>query len=232
LSIRSDWTRIRAGMSRSTVVSAAPLAFIVLVGALLSYRSHAILRLDRDMVIHTYQVLGAAREVMQATGEAETGERGFIITGDPGFLVPYEKARNQAIPAALADLTRLLVRNAAQRKRFARLRELIWEKFDEIQTTIQVRRDQGFEAARTLVTDQERRRAMDHIRAVVSDMDNEEEKLLEQRSRNVAVSEERILWVAAFTATLSIATRIFIAIWLRKSNDRLVLSSRCLQGLP
>src|SRR5205085_12067654 len=119
------WTRIRAGISRSTVVSTAPLVFIVLIGSFLSYRLHSILRQDRDMVIHTYQVLGAAREAMHATCEAETGERGFIITGDPAFLAPYEKAQKQTIPAALADLTWLLIRNAAQRKRFARLHELI-----------------------------------------------------------------------------------------------------------
>lgn len=210
--IRLNWSRIRAGMSRSTVTSAAPLALIVLVGAFLSYRSHAILSQDRDMVIHTYQVLGAAREAMQAASDAETGERGFIITGDPSFLVPYYKAQKQTVPASLADLDRLLIRNAAQQKRLAQLRSLIEKKFDEIRTTIETRRDQSFEAARALVTYQASNRVMDEIRALVSEMDSEEEKLLKQRSLRVSVSEKRILWMAAFTAALSIATRIFIAI--------------------
>ena len=112
-------------MSRSTAVSAAPLAVIVVVGAILSYRSHAILRQDRDMVVHTYQVIGSVRDALLATEEAETGERGFVITGDSGFLESYDKARNQGIPASLADLGRLLIRNRGQQERLARLRLLI-----------------------------------------------------------------------------------------------------------
>jgi methyl-accepting chemotaxis protein len=209
---------MRAGMSRSSVASTVPLALIVLVGALLSYRSHAILRKDHDMVIHTYQVLGAAREAMQAAGDAETGERGFVITGDPSFLSPYSKAKKRMIPATIADLDRLLVRNRRQQDRLARLRQLIEEEFVEIQTTIDVRRDQGFDAARALVTEQQGKRHMDEIRALVSEMDNEEQKLLKQRSQSVAVSEERILWVAAFTAALSLTTRILIGIKAAKAK--------------
>ena len=206
-------------MSRSTVASSAPLALIVLAGAFLSYRSHEILRQDRDMVIHTYQVLGAAREAMQAAGDAETGERGYVITGDPAFLLPYTKAKKQMLPAAMADLDRLLMKNGAQRKRLARLRQLIEEEFDEIKTTIEARRDRNFEAARALVTAHQRKRATDEIRAIVSEMDNEEQKLLQQRFLNVRISERRTLWIAALTAALSVTTRILIAIKASKAAD-------------
>jgi CHASE3 domain sensor protein len=212
LPIGLNWSGLTAAMSRSTLASTAPLAMILLVGAFLSYRSHAILRQDRDMVVHTYQVLGAARAAMQAAGDAETAERGFVITGDPSILVPYIKAKKQSIPATMADLDRLLIQNGAQQKRLARLRRLIDEEFDDIQTTVEARRDQNFEAARVLVTAEQRKRTVDEIRALVSEMDNEEQKLLKQRSRNAAASEERILWVAALTAALSLTTRILIAI--------------------
>ncbi len=199
-------------MSRSTAVSAVPLAVIVVVGALLSYRSHSILRQDRDMVVHTYQVLGSIRQALLATEEAETGQRGYIITGDPSFLEPYDKARHQALPASLADLGRLLIRNKGQQVRLARLRSLIDQKLNQIQTTINARRDQSFEAARDLIARQDNDGVMNRIRAIASEMDAEEEKLLKQRAGHVAASEARILWLAALTAALSVAARVWIGI--------------------
>lgn len=199
-------------MSRSTAVSAAPLAVIVVVGAILSYRSHAILRQDRDMVVHTYQVIGSVRDALLATEEAETGERGFVITGDPGFLESYEKARHQGIPAALADLGRLLIRNRGQQERLARLRLSIEQKLNQLQTAITIRRERNFDAARAFITSQQSERTMNRIRAIASEMDNEEQKLLKERAGHVATSEARILWLAAITAALSVTARILIAI--------------------
>ena len=162
------------------------------------------------MVVHTYQVLGSVMTALRATEEAETGQRGFIITGDASFLEPYEKARGQGIPAVLADLDRLLIRNRGQRERLARLRPLIQDKLNQIQTTIDVRRERGFEAAGALIADQDR--VMNGIRAIASEMDNEEEKLLKERAGHVAASEARILWLAALTAALSVTARIWIAV--------------------
>ena len=205
-------SRIRDAMSRTTALSAAPLAVIVVIGAILSYRSHAILKQDREMVVHTYQVLGSVMTALRATEEAETGQRGYIITGETSFLEPYEKARNQAIPAALADLDRLLIRNRGQRQRLARLRPLIQDKLNQIRTTIDVRRERGFEPARALVADQDNDRVMNGIRAMASEMDNEEEKLLKERAGHVATSEARIFWLAGLTAVLSVTARIWIAV--------------------
>ena len=165
------------------------------------------------MVVHTYQVIGATRAALLAAEDAETGQRGFIITGDPAFLEPYEKARNQAIPASLADLERLLVRNRGQQKRLGRLRDLIHKQFDEIQTTIYARQNRNFEAARVLIESRMGGKdVMDEIRAVVSQMDSEEQKLLKERAGRVAASEARILWAAAMMAAISMAVRIVMAI--------------------
>ncbi len=199
-------------MSRSTVISAVPLILLVSAGGFLSYRSHLILRQDRDMVVHTYQVLGATREAMLAAEDAETGQRGFIITGDDTFLTPYEKARKQAIPASLADLERLLIRNRGQQKRLAWLHRLIDQKFAEIQTTIDIRRNQNFEAARLAITSRKGKDVMDEIRTVVSQMDYEEQKLLKERSARASGSETRILWIAALMAAISVCVRVIIAI--------------------
>ncbi|MDQ6760810.1 MAG: CHASE3 domain-containing protein, partial [Acidobacteriota bacterium] len=135
-----------------------------------------------------------------------------IITGNPSFLEPYDKARQQALPASLADLGRLLIRNKAQQVRLARLHSLIDEKLNQIQTTINARRDQSFNSARELIASRDNDGVMNQIRAIASEMDAEEEKLLEQRAGHVQASEARILWLAAVTAAFSVAARIWIGI--------------------
>ncbi len=203
--------RLRTGFSRTTLTSSAPLALVVVVGGFLSYRSHAVLRQDRDMVVHTYQVIGAVRQALLITEEAETAQRGFVITGDPSNLSPYEKAQNQLLPADLADLQRLLVRNREQQVRFARLRNLLREKFSDIEAVVSTRRTQSFEAARSLIESQAGRRKTDEIRALVSEMDDVEERLLNERQGHVDASEKRILILGVVTVLISFSIRLFMA---------------------
>src|SRR4051794_2502280 len=209
---------MKGGLSRTTVTSSIPLALVVVVGAVLSFRSHTVLRQDRDMVVHTYQVIGAVRQTLLLTAEAETAQRGFVITGDPAFLVPYDKACNQLLPATLADLNRLLVTNTGQQQRLNRLRNLLQHKFEEVQSTIDIRRTKGFEAAQVLITSESDRREMDAIRSLVSEMDSVEESLLKQRAGHVTASERRILWVGALTAALSVAVRLSVAMRGKRSS--------------
>lgn len=209
---------LRKGMSRTAVISAIPLVIIIAAGGFLSYRSHTILRQDRDMVVHTYQVIGATRAAMLAAVDAQTGQRGFIITGDEAFLAPYEKARTQAVPASLADLQRLLIRNRGQQKRLVWLRRLLDQEFKEIRTTIHLRRNRNFDAARLAVVNRKGKDVTDEIREVVSQMDYEEEKLLKQRAGRAAASETRILLVAVLMAAISMCVRVVIAIRAMKAG--------------
>src|SRR3954451_10956274 len=149
-STRSFIGDIKGGLSRTTLTSSIPLALVVVVGALLSFRSHAVLRQDRDMVVHTYQVIGAVRQALLLTEESESAQNGFVITADPEFLDTYQ-ARKKLLPATLSDLDRLLVRNQDQQKRLTRLRSLLEQKFSQFEAAIQARSTQGFDAAQILI---------------------------------------------------------------------------------
>src|SRR6186713_1746017 len=147
---------IRGGFSRTTVTSNLPLALVVVVGAILSFRSHTVLRQDRDMVVHTYQVIGSVRHALLLTEQSQSAQAGFVITGALESLDRYED-RKKLVPATLSDLDRLLIRNENQQKRLARLRILLDQKFSEFDAAIQVRRAQGFEAAQAQIKVQQSR---------------------------------------------------------------------------
>jgi CHASE3 domain sensor protein len=54
----------------------------MLCGGYLSYRYNILLRENRDLVVHTYQVINAINGLLIRLEDAETGQRGYIITGD------------------------------------------------------------------------------------------------------------------------------------------------------
>ena len=101
--------------------------------------------------------------------DAETGQRGFLLTGEARYLAPYGQALTE-LPHTLDNLSRATaVRRPDQVERLERLRPLIKEKLDELGTTIAVRRSQGPEAALAIVRTDRGRQLMEQIRAGCAD---------------------------------------------------------------
>jgi len=195
------------------ILSAIPLTVVVLIGLMLSYRSHALLQQNTNLVIRTYQVMDATRDLLLAAEDAETGQRGFVITGDDSFLTPYIQASERTIPDRLKTMETMLRDDPSQLGRVGVLRRLLGEKFEELRLTIEQRRLHGFEASRVMVEDQSGKKIMDEIRESVWEIDQAEQALLSQRTRQLKRSQRRILVVGIGTAILSIAMRLLVAVW-------------------
>jgi signal transduction histidine kinase len=99
-------------------------------------------------VTHTHQVIEMNGAVLARVVDAETGERGYIITGDTAFLDPYRGAEQDAI-AHIDDLRRLTADNAAQQARIDTLAGLVSRRFTVLDTRIRTRRERGFERVQT-----------------------------------------------------------------------------------
>jgi CHASE3 domain sensor protein len=178
------------------------------------------LRQNRDLVIHTYQTIGAANDALVAAEDAETGQRGFIIKGNEEFLDPYRTAAGHTIPARLSVLEKLVDDNPIQLNRATRLRELLRRKFEELALSIQARQSKGFDTSRSMVADQSGKRLMDQIRTLTAEMEESERELLAKRTEEVGKSERRITLGAVFTALLSIIVRLAIAVWRQRLLNR------------
>lgn len=129
---------------------------------------------------HTYQVRADLATMLAELTNAETGQRGYVITGDPSYLAPYESALT-AIPRTLNELRQLTADNADQQRRLASIEPLIAAKLAELKQTIDLRRAQGFDAALQVVTRNEGKSAMDQIRAILNEANDVEAGLLEAR---------------------------------------------------
>ena len=205
--------------SKSTGMAAAiPLSIVVVVGALLSLRSHYLLRHDRELVVHSFEVMRAADQVLIGALDAETGQRGFVITGGDDFLKPYQQATRSTIPTALAQLSKLAGDNAQQLSLIRGLQELTDAKLRELNTTVLVRQAQNFAASQALVVEGSGKQRMDGIRSVTQKIKQSEERLLAERLDEVRHDEQRIILIIIVTTLVSTAFRFGIAAWRQRAH--------------
>jgi methyl-accepting chemotaxis protein len=167
------------------------LAILVAIGTV-SYLSIAKLNDTAEWVTHTYQVLEKLEALLSGLKDAETGQRGYIITGEERYLEPFRAAKetiNQKVKA-LRDLTK---DNVNQQRRLDILEPLIdgkEGKFAELQETIDARKDKarGFDAALQIVLTDKGKKVMDDIRKTIDEMMSEENTLLKKRSDEAQAS--------------------------------------------
>jgi methyl-accepting chemotaxis protein len=162
------------------------LAFLLLLGiGAVAYRSITLLTSANQSITHAYKVLEAVAEVLSLLKDAETGQRGYIITGDDTFLEPYQTGVAGA-PAVIKDLRELTSDNPHQQKRIDEAEPLIAAKLAELKLTIDLRRKGNLDETSKVVRGGDGKKLMDNLRGVLSQMDREERDLLKQRVDEVA----------------------------------------------
>ncbi len=162
---------------------ALALTFLIVI-AIVSYQGTLKLSDAAQWRIHTHKVLGALKNVISAMQDAETGQRGYLLTGDESYLEPYSEG-NKRIKQDLIVLRQLTQDNPLQQTILTQLEPLINGidgKFSELQETINIRRMVGFESALEIVRSGKGKEVMDEIRQRVNEMSAEETRLLNLRT--------------------------------------------------
>jgi methyl-accepting chemotaxis protein len=144
------------------------LALLVVLGVL-SYRNSSELIRSAEQRRHSYDVISDLDRVLQELFDAQSGQRGFIITGEEGYLKPYESGIT-ALEATLKDLRELTASDQAQQKRFVALEPLVAERLERLKATIDVRRTEGFKGAVDRVLSGQGEQKMDEIRRAAAGM--------------------------------------------------------------
>jgi methyl-accepting chemotaxis protein len=165
--------RILAGYGAALLVVAA-------VG-IVAYRSTAELIESADSVTYSHKVKEMLSTVLSNLKDAETGQRGFILTGEESYLEPYSTAV-KVLDGNIRDLRELTAENPNEQKEIAPLRDLVAGRLAELAKIIALRRGPGGErtALQELLTDKGKN-LMDEIRRVIGEMDEEEVARLKQR---------------------------------------------------
>ncbi|BAY24618.1 multi-sensor hybrid histidine kinase [Calothrix sp. NIES-2100] len=168
----------------------------------ISYRTTNDLITTSYLENHTYQVLGLLQDLNSKLQQAETGQRGYIITGEKRYLDPYHAAI-ESLDQPLKKLRTLTNDNPQQQGQLDVLQPLIAERLTVMQRIIYLRDTQGLEAARKAILSDEGKRLMDRIRNLTDEMKTEENELLIQRSNKAKVAARQTIATITYGIPIS-----------------------------
>ncbi|MDQ3705014.1 MAG: PAS domain S-box protein [Chloroflexota bacterium] len=164
---------------------AVALLVLVVVGSFAFYNGAMVISGHR-LVRHTQEVLAQLGVTYSTVQDAETNQRGYLLTGEESYLAPY-RADVQTVSSHLAILRKMTADNPRQNARVNELEGLIGLRLRTLEETLNVRETEGYEAAARIVSSGRGQRQMAAVRAMVADMEAEERRLLEERA---AASDE------------------------------------------
>ena len=201
------------------------IATILLVGAvgLLTRREFTSTVQARFMVRHTNEVITTVDELRIAMRAAESGERGYLLTGQIDYLTPYHDAVARAVRLQ-GELRRQTANNASQQDRLSILAPLLERKLDELAQTVRIRDDDGLVAALAMVGTDPGQRLMGEIDATLAAMRAEESRLLDARRREGERAETIARYLALGGSALAVALLALGARLLTRSRHQLLAS--------
>lgn len=180
--------------------------FLVIVGIAGYWSTFALLDTSYS-VTHTHKVLEQIANFLSNMKDAETGQRGYLLTGDPAYLEPHTAAIDTA-PKLLNELRNLTADNQNQQRRIDQIETLATTKFVELKRTIDLRKNGHGDEALKIVLANEGKVVMDELRRVAEQMNQEERGLLEKRS---AEAEATVSTAKATILSSTVICLLFVA---------------------
>jgi PAS domain S-box-containing protein len=177
----------------------------------------------QKMVRHTFEVKAELNGLLSELKDAETGQRGYLLTNDERYLAPYHRALH-AVARRQDAVRRLTVDNPGQQKRLAALEALTREKLAELDETIRVQRQRGTKDAVAIVRTDRGKRLLDEIRSIVGEAEAEEDRLLAQRAAAGEASRrtETAMLLAGNGASLALFIGVFLLLKMEISRRSVV----------
>ena len=205
--------------TRNSTFIAVALVAVLANGLLGLVQVRSVLRAEQR-VAHTREVEGSLHALLSNLQEAETGQRGYLLTGDRAFLAPYERAvgAHDARVLRPAVLTR---DNPEQQRRLAALVPIVEAEFEALRRGVALRASPDFDASRALPSLVEGKRSMDEIRARVDELVATERSLAEERGRASAraLKTAQVAGATGLFASVALVAAVMVLLR-RRLHDR------------
>jgi len=141
--------------------------------------------------------------------DAETGQRGFVITGDEHYLEPYDAAI-QRLPRLSRNLESLVADDPFQREHLREMERLTQVKLQELDLIIRTRRTSGFKSAAARVETDIGRQTMTKIRRVLGEMQQEHRQQLATQILDTQQSVDYMLQMLGLSQILALGLLLFL----------------------
>ena len=193
---------------------------VVALNAWLAFRSVDALLSSESWVQHTLKVINQVALIMGSAKDAETGCRGYLITGEAKYLDPYTTA-TKSLPGQLDEFQRLTQDNASQLGRLAEMRAVLDQRLARLAMGIRLRSNGApGDELRSMVKSGTGKEEMDHLRRVADAMDTEEQRLLAMRIADAASSSWRARLTIGFASALDLVLLVLAFRYIAKEQRR------------
>jgi len=200
--------------------SLAGAALLVALGVALSFWSFRQIRQAAEERAHTDVIIKSAGDLLSALKDAETGQRGYLLTGDEAFLEPYVAVRD-SVRGHLEELRQLALSRAAHQHLDA-LAPLLDAKMAELSHVIELRRNQDTTAALAVVGGGAGKRLMDSIRVEMGAFIQIEEDARAQHDAEFQSDMRRLFTIIAAASLLLLLLALSFAYLIyRETQHRL-----------
>jgi signal transduction histidine kinase len=198
---------------KSTVLPLLLLAGVIIVflNAWWAFQAVRTLATNALWLAHSWQVVHQVERVLGSVVNAETGERGYLISGLDSYLEPYTAAR-QELPGELDHLQALTSDNPTQQDRIRDLRATVDRRMLVLQRAIEMRSHGGPDIAAPLLVGGPGKIEMDRTRALCDAMEAEEDRLLAIRTVSMNNSTQHAQVAVVVASTLDFLLILF-AFW-------------------
>ena len=203
--------------SRSLSIGLTAVVIFFLASGFSAYWNTRILSRDGDLVVQTHQVMSALDDSLSLLKDAETGQRGYIITGEEKYLEPYTAA-SQQIGTRIEDIRVLVQNNPSQLAHLDDLKPEIQLKLRELGQSIDIRRASGFDRARILVQTDQGKDLMDSIRLGIETMNREEASLRSTRLAEMSGAYRTAVLSGIISCILGVFLSFVFAFQIRRTN--------------
>ncbi len=172
------------------------LGILPLLLAFASYRTSSQHIASVEATLSTDEFIRRLDELLSTLQDAETGQRGYLLTGQQRYLDPFSDAQED-LPLRLAQMEVLATRNGIPRQEVTKLHSLVDQKMSELRRTIDLRRKQGAEAALAEVETGRGEQYMTEIRSLIGGWEDEQFSTFQQRWERQHRGEDQLRVVLA-----------------------------------
>ena len=216
---------MRLGLTTKILLYLSLLAIITVsnFGILLSTENH--IKEQHDWVLHTHQVIEESERLLGHMRDAETGQRGFLLTLDKSYLKPYDDGVNDA-NSVFKLLKTLTQDNVVQQTRLGHVYSLMEQKFSELEHTIQLAKQDKRAEAMTLVKSDKGKNIMDSLRIHIREITSDEKHLLTLRTQHYQAGKTNLKDLFALEAIVLVVLIIVAGVLLQRSLVRPLIRMR------
>ncbi len=214
---------MRSSLNRNLLVGFSISLLLLIISSAASFVSIQNLLASAEKVNHTNEVKTQVNEILSIMKDAETGQRGFLLTNDEVFLEPYNGSYKK-VQNSLAAVKSLTIDNPVQQRYATTLDSIIERRFSFLGRLIDLKRGNEEVSVAELRTGKS---FMDSIRTIVRDMAAEENSLLELRTKNLAMFSSFTPVLIVITALVSLIITIIFYFKVKKDiNDKISLQQQ------